>query len=112
MRNGVFRAEEGALEVNVQHAIPGRLADIGYAAILGRHDACIVIEHIYTTESIDSGSDHVFDFVFVSNIRFDKYGLAASITNGADRLLALLCQHIGDHNAGPFTSKYFGGKLA
>src|ERR1700736_6554774 len=52
--NRVLGAEERALEVDIQNAVPRRLGQISNSTIISGHNACIIIEHVNASESIDT----------------------------------------------------------
>src|SRR5947209_5695886 len=105
MWSRVLGAEERALEVDIQNAVPRRLAQVSNSAIVSGHNACIIIEHVNASESIDTFPDQVLNVIFVGDIGLHKDGFAAGLAYIPRGLFACISGDIGNDNACSFTRK-------
>src|SRR2546430_17452239 len=112
MRNSVLTAEEGAFEVDIHDFVPRGLGNVGHTAVLGWHDAGVVVENIHPPERIDGGGDYVLALVLIGDIGCDKDSFATCLTNVPGRLLTLFGHNISNDNACPLLGKEFCGHLA
>src|SRR6185312_10230287 len=83
-RNNVLHGEEGALEIDREHAIPLGFGDLDHAAHLG--DADIVVEHVDAAIGLQAGVNHRFDLAGARNVGGERGRVAALALDDADGL--------------------------
>jgi hypothetical protein len=84
-RYHVLHAEEAALEVDREHAIPRLLRNLDHAPDLGDPD--IVVEHVDAPETVEAGRNRADHLRRLGSIRLDGLRLAALAANDVRGLL-------------------------
>src|SRR5579875_64547 len=110
-RDRIFRAQEGALDIDIHDAIPGCLGYIGHAAIVIGHNTGIVIQHIDTPKSLDSTGHHRLHRSFIGYVGFYSDGLTTCRPNTLDGFLCRLNVQVHNNDASPLLRKEERGRL-
>ena len=115
-RDRKLGAQEGAVQVELDHAPELLVRCLGHRAVGGGRATGVVVQDVELVEPGDGHGDRGRDAGMLGDIALDEVGIATAVASQSARRLGCglttLGIDLGDHHLGAFLGKTLGGRPA